>query len=542
VPSPPAPTESLIFGVNIHTGSDATTNTQRASIMKQRNLKTARMDLWAGDVTAFRDQVNKIRANGGKVEVSLQINYQWNNSCPQNFASVEQDAYNQTVNLVNQVKDIVHDFELLNEVQLRPDILPEVPFNSAMGSTTPYQGKPCVATMTSVLRGMSRAIHDVGASSGLPLKVILGLVGRDWGFLSYMRQQGVQWDITGYHIYPRQEHASLLSDPWFGAGGPLAQLAAFGKPVRINEFHCGEIYDGGYENQAGMPTTEKCLKGVTKHLKDLRNQKIANIESIHIYELLDEPSKPAPENHFGLMYNLSQPKVHTYLAAAFAGGTLTTAERNEITSRGLLTSAEIDAMQQGASTPAPQPPAPATPSAHGATIPPSTSLADATGAAWTVVNGVIYRNGTATVSSSVTLLLYWNNVIYQQNSAGGWWLWANNSWQATTDPRVTTAPSEPAPAPGTDATVPSVAITSPAQGATFNRRSTLTVQASASDNVGVARVSFYLNGSLVCTDSAAPYSCTMTLPGARHATHRIEARAQDAAGNEGRATASVSTP
>jgi hypothetical protein len=345
VPGPPAPTDSPIFGVNIHTGSDATTNTQRASIMKQRNLKTARMDLWAGDVTAFRDQVNKIRANGGKVEVSLQINYQWNNSCPQNFASVEQDAYNQTVNLVNQVKDIVHDFELLNEVQLRPDILPEVPFNSAMGSTTPYQGKPCVATLTSVLRGMSRAIHDVGASSGLPLKVILGLVGRDWGFLSYMRQQGVQWDITGYHIYPRQEHASLLSDPWFGAGGPLAQLAAFGKPVRINEFHCGEIYDGGYENQAGMPTTEKCLKGVTKHLKDLRNQKIANIESIHIYELLDEPSKPAPENHFGLMYNLSQPKVHTYLAGAFAGGTLTTAERNEITSRGLLTDAEITAMQ-----------------------------------------------------------------------------------------------------------------------------------------------------------------------------------------------------
>jgi len=76
--------------------------------MKQRNLKTARMDLWTGDMNAFRYQVNKIRANGGKVEVALQVGFQWDNSCNPNLAAIEQTAYNETATVMNQTKDIVH--------------------------------------------------------------------------------------------------------------------------------------------------------------------------------------------------------------------------------------------------------------------------------------------------------------------------------------------------------------------------------------------------------------------------------------------------
>ena len=344
----PTQTGGLIIGVNTHTGSDSTTNAKVAAVMKDRNLKSSRMDLYVGDQTTFRDQVQKVRATGGRVEAVMMTSWHWDTSCNPNLSAVEQDSYNQTATIVNQVKDLVQDFEMLNEVQLRSDIQSEVPWNSAGTSTTPYQGKPCVATITAVLRGMSRAIHDIGASSGLPLRAILGAVGKDFGFLSYMQQQGVQWDVTGYHIYPTNDYPSMLSDPWFGPGGPIAQLAKFNKPVHINEFNCGEIYDSGYENQAGMPKTETCLKALTRHMKDLRDQKIANIESIHLYELRDETNKSGPESHFGLMYDLNTPKVHLYLVSAFAGGSLTSAERNELTSRGLLTNPEIDAMQAAA--------------------------------------------------------------------------------------------------------------------------------------------------------------------------------------------------
>jgi len=340
---------ALDFGVNIHGGGgSATGNDQVAAVMQQRHLTTARMDMiYNADQTLLRDQVQKINANGGHVEVALQISYQWDSSCNPNLSWVEQDAYNQTTTAVNQVKDIVHDFELLNEVQLRPEIMNEVPWNSAGTSTTPYQGKPCVATITAVLRGMSRAIHDVGASSGLPLRVILGEVGRDFGFLTFEQQNGVVWDVTGFHNYPHYTTASLLNDTWYGPGGPLYQLSTFGKPVHINEFNCGEIYDSGYENTAGAPVTETCFKALAKHLMDLKYQTIANVESIDMYELLDEPQKAVPENRFGLMYTLTNPKVHLYIATAFAGGTLSSQERYEITSRGLLTDAQITAMQVG---------------------------------------------------------------------------------------------------------------------------------------------------------------------------------------------------
>jgi hypothetical protein len=531
---------ALDLGVNVHGGGTATANDQIATVMKQRNLKTARLDLMSGaDQTALRDQVQKIRANGGRVEVSLQIPFQWDHSCNPNLTYIEQDAYNQTVTGVNQVKDIVQDFELLNETPLRSEILNEVPFNSAGTSTTPYEGKPCVATLTAALRGMSRAIRDVRASSGLPLRTILGAVGRDFGFLTFMQQNGVLFDVVGWHVYPRYAESSLLSDPWYGSGGPLTRLAVFGKPVHINEFDCGEIYDSTYENRMGATYTETCLKALNKHLTDLRSQTIVNLESVHMYELLDEPSKAVPENRFGMMFDLANPKVHLYLVTAFAGGTLSATERYAITSRGLLTDAQIDAMQVTAT--------PSTESIQGSSITTTGTIVDATGATWTLSGGVVYRNGVATVSSSVVLLLYWNHTVYQQNSYGGWWDWVNGGWQATTDPRLastststttTTTTTTTTPA---DTQAPTVSITSPANGSAFPRRATITAAASATDNVKVTEVRFYLGGSMRCAVTSAPYACQMTLPTKRGWTGTLDVQASDAAGNVGRSSITVST-
>jgi hypothetical protein len=196
------------FGVDNHLIGAPGTNDTIAAIMKARNLRTLRTDLiWSADQTALRDQITRIRANGGRAEVSLQTDFQWDNSCPTNLAAVEQTAYSQSVAAVTAMKDLVQEFELLNETQLRPEITREVPWNTAGTSTTPYVGKRCVASLTAALRGMSRGVHDAGG------RVILGTVGRDFGFLTYMSGQGVTWDITGFHIYPHLADPSLASDP-----------------------------------------------------------------------------------------------------------------------------------------------------------------------------------------------------------------------------------------------------------------------------------------------------------------------------------------
>ena len=89
---------------------------------------------------------------------------------------------------------------------------------------------------------------------------------------------------------------------------------------------------------------------------------------------------------------------------------------------------------------------------------------------------------------------------------------------------------------GGDTIPPTVAITNPADGAIVARRSAVTITATASDNVGVTRVEFLVNGALQCTDTTAPYSCNWNVPNSR-TTHQLQARAFDQAGNS--ATANI---
>ena len=65
---------------------------------------------------------------------------------------------------------------------------------------------------------------------------------------------------------------------------------------------------------------------------------------------------------------------------------------------------------------------------------------------------------------------------------------------------------------GADNIAPTVAITNPAINAIVARKSNVTITATATDNVGVTRVEFSVNGSLQCTDTAAPYSCVWRVP------------------------------
>ena len=85
--------------------------------------------------------------------------------------------------------------------------------------------------------------------------------------------------------------------------------------------------------------------------------------------------------------------------------------------------------------------------------------------------------------------------------------------------------------PTGDTTPPTVSITSPANGSTVARKSNVTITATASDNVGVARVEFSVNGALQCSDVSAPYNCNWRVPNPPNRTYQIQARAFDGAGN-----------
>jgi hypothetical protein len=81
-----------------------------------------------------------------------------------------------------------------------------------------------------------------------------------------------------------------------------------------------------------------------------------------------------------------------------------------------------------------------------------------------------------------------------------------------------------------DNTGPTVAITSPANGAGVSGLST-TIQANASDTNGVAQVAFYDGSKLLGTDTTAPYSVSWSLLFVSRGQHTLTARATDSVGN-----------
>jgi hypothetical protein len=88
----------------------------------------------------------------------------------------------------------------------------------------------------------------------------------------------------------------------------------------------------------------------------------------------------------------------------------------------------------------------------------------------------------------------------------------------------------PAASGGTDTTPPAVALASPAAGATVS--GTVTVSASASDNVGVASVAFTLDGAALGAPlTSAPYSLPWDTTSVVNGAHTLSATATDAAGN-----------
>jgi hypothetical protein len=74
-----------------------------------------------------------------------------------------------------------------------------------------------------------------------------------------------------------------------------------------------------------------------------------------------------------------------------------------------------------------------------------------------------------------------------------------------------------------------VAITAPANNANVSGQ--VTISATASDNVGVVRVRFFIDGVLFDTDTSAPFSTTWNSNKVTKTTHTIYVIADDAAGN-----------
>jgi hypothetical protein len=84
---------------------------------------------------------------------------------------------------------------------------------------------------------------------------------------------------------------------------------------------------------------------------------------------------------------------------------------------------------------------------------------------------------------------------------------------------------------GSDVTAPTCSITAPTAGSTVS--GTVNVTANASDNVGVSKVEFWLDGALRSTDTSSPYAWSWDTATFANSSHTLVAKAYDAANNVG---------
>ena len=85
-----------------------------------------------------------------------------------------------------------------------------------------------------------------------------------------------------------------------------------------------------------------------------------------------------------------------------------------------------------------------------------------------------------------------------------------------------------------DSVPPAVTLISPLEGGLLLKKQR--IEALATDNLGVARVEFYVNNTFLATDTAAPYTVDWNTRGTAAGAYTIKAIAYDTSGNSATAT------
>lgn len=108
----------------------------------------------------------------------------------------------------------------------------------------------------------------------------------------------------------------------------------------------------------------------------------------------------------------------------------------------------------------------------------------------------------------------------------------------TTTPEPTASPAPTTTPPATtDVTAPTVSITSPAAGSTVS--GTVTIAATATDDTGVTRVDLMVDGQLLASTTASPYSVAWNTKNYANGGHAVSVVAYDGAGHSASAQVSV---
>lgn len=246
-----------------------------------------------------------------------------------------------------------------------------------------------------------------------------------------------------------------------------------------------------------------------------------------------------PSNDTGFNNNITINGTRTFTSShTLANGTYTAFVAYYIESKGVWVNGPTVEYTVGTTTPADTTnpsvsvSAPAT-ATVGDTVPVTATASDNVGVTKVefLVNGVVVSTDTTSPYE-----YSWNTTGL---SAGNYTL-STKAYDAANNVGSSTATTVSLANPS-DTTAPTTTITSPSNNANVTVGDTVNVAANASDNVGVSKVEFLLNGNVVATDTTAPYTYAWDTTGLSTGNYTLTTKAYDAADNTGTSSAVVVT-
>ncbi|GGJ18646.1 Ig-like domain-containing protein [Deinococcus roseus] len=143
------------------------------------------------------------------------------------------------------------------------------------------------------------------------------------------------------------------------------------------------------------------------------------------------------------------------------------------------------------------------------------------------VSKVEFYRGTTLIATDTTSPYTYADP-FSSSTQNGTYSYTAKSYDAAGNNKTSTAVSATVNITS-DTTPPNVSVA--ASPSSLTAAGTVTVTATASDNVGVSKVEFYRNGALVSTDTTSPYQYSQSFAAGQNGTYAFTAKAFDAAGN-----------
>jgi len=181
--------------------------------------------------------MNAAKAAGLGVQVVFLLPYGSNATDGGAFPDTPEGRYQQGRTLVTQamlaMPYMPEAIEIENEVTTGPRML------YYQGQTAAEYDTPVFNAWVDLMRGEYDAIRLISPRT----PIIVGTMNRNYGWIPFLEQRGIDMDIVGYHLYERlganlATHQIRSDEPPNPIFPDLRDaLKSYGKPITINEFN-----------------------------------------------------------------------------------------------------------------------------------------------------------------------------------------------------------------------------------------------------------------------------------------------------------------